>query len=304
MPSKTDEIFKQMATAMSPFIEGNTAPLDEARVLELIRDNSTVITVTDNTRKVSNTVNGHVSLKQVLSTYAAGFNNLLMVGEAGTGKTTIAADMAKALSLDFAFISCSAGVTEPAFLGRVLPQSDGSWKHQSTEFLRIYENGGVFLLDEIDNADANVMVILNAALANGKLINPITGVVHKRHKDCVLIAAANTYGHGADAKYVGRNQLDAATLDRFVGATIEVTYDTTLEKNLLKGILGTSDDVQAIISTTSNIRKAISRNNARRIFSTRSVLAMANHVKAGLSMAKALDRVTVGWSDNDKRLTK
>jgi len=60
-------------------------------------------------------------------------------------------------------------------------------------FVQVYENGGVFLLDEIDAADANVMVAINAALANGVLANP-NGKVHVRHDKCFILAAANTWG--------------------------------------------------------------------------------------------------------------
>jgi hypothetical protein len=45
-----------------------------------------------------------------------------------------------------------------------------------------------------------------------------------------VCAAANTYGTGADALYVGRNQLDAATLDRFY--VVEMDYDRKLEAKL------------------------------------------------------------------------
>ena len=104
-----------------------------------------------------------------------GHRNLLMVGPAGSGKTTLAKDVAEALGLDFGFISLSAGVTETHLFGRMLPQADGTWGYVESVFVRIYRNGGVFLLDELDAADANVMVSINAALANGVLCNPVTG---------------------------------------------------------------------------------------------------------------------------------
>ena len=67
--------------------------------------------------------------------------------------------------------------------------------------------------------------MLNSALANGSCAFA-DGMV-KRHEDFILIATANTFGNGANAQYVGRNQLDSATLDRFV--TIEWGYDEELE---------------------------------------------------------------------------
>jgi hypothetical protein len=55
------------------------------------------------------------------------------------------------------------------------------------------------------------------------------GVV-SRHPNCIIIAAANTYGHGATHEYVGRNKLDAATVDRFI--MLDWTYDEKLETSL------------------------------------------------------------------------
>jgi len=37
--------------------------------------------------------------------------------------------------------------------------------YRSTDFRRIYENGGVFLLDEVDAANANTLTALNAAIS-------------------------------------------------------------------------------------------------------------------------------------------
>ena len=85
------------------------------------------------------------------------------------------------------------------------------------ELLHDPSNGGVFLFDEIDAADANVLLVVNSALANGRMSVPSRHdqPVAKKHSEFVCIAAANTFGRGADRVYVGRNELDEATLDRF-----------------------------------------------------------------------------------------
>src|SRR5206468_9520328 len=126
----------------------------------------------------------------------------------------------------------------------------------------------VYLLDEIDAADANVMVAINAGLANGVLVTP-DGTVHKRHEKCVIVAAANTWGRGGDLMYVGRNQLDASTLDRFVLATIHVTYDDALELELVKGA-GVSVE---LFDWVHGLRNQITRNRLRRVASTRLIVS-------------------------------
>ena len=106
---------------------------------------------------------------------------------------------------------------------------------QRSQFVEFYEEGGLFLLDEIDAADANVLLVINQALANGHLPLPnrITNPQAKRHSDFVLIAAANTFGNDANRMYVGRNQLDESTLDRFRIGQVVMDYDRELEKSIL-----------------------------------------------------------------------
>jgi hypothetical protein len=83
----------------------------------------------------------------------------------------------------------------------------------------------VFLLDEVDAASPAVLVVINALLANERASFP--DAVVEKHADFVLIAGANTIGLGADRQYVGRQQIDAATLDRFV--LLDWPYDPRIE---------------------------------------------------------------------------
>ena len=99
-------------------------------------------------------------------------------------------------------------MSEGQITGRLIPTGDGGkFEYQRSQFVEFYEEGGVFLLDEIDAADANVFLVLNQALANGHLPVPnrIGSPQAMRHQDFVLIAAANTFGNGANRMYVRPN---------------------------------------------------------------------------------------------------
>ncbi|HOK66332.1 MAG TPA: AAA family ATPase [Anaerohalosphaeraceae bacterium] len=240
----------------------------------------------------------HKRLKDLLRLYAAGERNLYLVGPAGSGKTTLAKQTAQALNLPFAFLSLSAGVSETHLFGRVLPNGDGAWQFQTTQFLAIYENGGVFLFDEIDAADPNLLVHINSALANGAFANPINGRTYKRHTDCVLIAAANTFGTGANAQYVGRNALDAATLDRFVAAVLVCDYDRDLERRIAESYLDKSD-TEKLLQSIWHIRNQIEVLRLRRICSTRFVEKAARLKAAGYTMDEIFDLFFVGWSADE-----
>ena len=103
--------------------------------------------------------------------------------------------------------------------------NDATGKPVHTELRRAWENGGVFLCDEIDAGNANVLATLNALLSQPIAAFP-DGMV-ARHQNFAFLAAGNTTGAGADMKFVGRNQLDGATLDRFVFVFWE--YDEDFE---------------------------------------------------------------------------
>jgi len=147
-----------------------------------------------------------------------------LVGPAGSGKSTLAAATAAKLNLPYAALSVCSQTTKTDLLGYM----DAQGVYRSTSFRQAYENGGIFCLDEIDNGNANVLAVLNSALANDSNEFPDRAV--KRHADFVVIACANTFGLGATSGYVGRVQIDAATLDRFF--FIEMPYDDGLESHV------------------------------------------------------------------------
>jgi len=148
--------------------------------------------------------------------------NVWLGGPAGSGKTKAAEMVAEALGLTFYY---TGAITEAYSL---LGFKDANGKLVRTPFRECFENGGVFLWDEVDGSSPNALLAFNGALANSHCAFP-DGVI-RRHPDCIIIAAANTWGNGATNEYVGRLKLDAATLSRFV--QIQWNYDSKLEKAL------------------------------------------------------------------------
>ena len=309
------DLFARFAHALQPHLSAPKQELDAQAVREIVADMLANIAprrieiVRPDGSQYNMPADCHARFGDLVQLVNEGHNNILLSGPAGTGKTTLAKTLAQALGRDFGFLSLSAGVTETHLFGRILPQADGSWQYQPSRFVEIYENGGVFLLDEIDAADANVMVAINAALANGVLANP-NGRIHHRHADCIIIAAANTWGRGGDTQYVGRNQLDSATLDRFVLATLQIGYDSALESRILglpsakaqdpdsDGIPATPEQIQAWVS---GLRDCISRNKLRRVASTRLVHSAMRAAQAGRTIDQIKARYFVDWSADEAR---
>ncbi len=212
--------------------------------------------------------NVHYATEQVLRIVALGHPTML-VGPAGCGKTTIGEHVAKALNLTLYITSA---ITDSHELTGFI---DGHGTYHRTPFRDAFEHGGVWIADEIDSWDAAALLTANAALANGYAVFPDAPRPIKRHDDFRMIATANTYGSGADRVYVGRNELDAASLDRF--ATINIDYDKELERQFA----GNQRDWLAYVW---RIREAVQQKRIRHVVSSRAIIMGAMALNAGIPL--------------------
>lgn len=189
--------------------------------------------------------------------------NIMMIGPSGCGKTHIAPILAEALDLRFASMSCNEGMNEDIFQGMLLPTGESlKMEYWKSKFVDFYENGGLFLMDELDLADSNLLAFANTALANDYFFLPkrINNPLIKRHKDFVVVANMNTYGHGGNMMYNARNQLDGATLDRFRSGMVEMNYDKRVETSIID---------KEVYEWGKWIRKGIDALKMQRLMTTR-----------------------------------
>lgn len=242
---------------------------------------------------VSRTIEGdtHKSLADVVTALLSG-EHVMMVGPAGTGKSTIAEQAADALGLASYSLSLSPQTPASSIIGYMQATGD----YVSTLFRQAYENGGLFHFDEVDNSHPSVLAVINAALANGHMAFP-DGMV-KRHADFRAVASANTYGKGATRQYVGRQAMDAATLDRFTVLTIDI--DETLERALCHAQTDDAKTVERVLAYVRRIRKNATDKGLNVVVSPRASVGMVRLVSAGMSWEMAVDaRVRRGLSDAD-----
>lgn len=213
-----------LADVIGPYVTGK---LDRDEVMSLIDERVhsftlprrvEVVTVEKVTKDVGVQ---HVHFDAVLRLVSAGLN-VWLVGPAGSGKTSIAAAVADALDLPHYAQSVCKQTSKSDLLGY---RAGGTGDYVRTDLREAYENGGVFLLDEVDAGNANVMVVMNALMANDRA--PFPDAMVKRHPNFRMIAGANTIGMGANQQYVGREKLDEATRDRFV--LLDFPYDPAIE---------------------------------------------------------------------------
>lgn len=223
------------------------------------------------------------TVSRILSSAKRKEKNIMLVGGAGGGKTHLCSQLARALQLPFYPMSVGLQTTKSDLLGFI----NATGQYMPSPIRHAYENGGLLLLDEFDAAHAGVVTILNSLLANGHCSFP--DKVVDKHKDFVCLCACNTYGRGGTIDYVGRNRLDAATLDRFI--IVDVGYDEELEKSLTN-----HPEWSKIIKT---IRKNINKHGIKTIVSPRASMDGADLLEAGFDLKEVLQMTVFKGCDED-----
>lgn len=195
----------------------------------------------------------HEKFEHILKLVTANIPTAL-IGPAGSGKNHTLEQIAEAIGLDFYF---SNAITQEFKLTGFI---DANGRYHETQFFKAFKEGGLFFLDEMDASIPEVLLILNSAIAN-KYFDFPTGRV-QAHPDFRVVAAANTMGTGADSMYTGRQQLDAATLDRF--AQVPFDYDSEVEKQLSSN--------SELYDFVTSARQAIKEKGLRYTVSMRAII--------------------------------
>lgn len=183
---------------------------------------------------------------------------VMLIGPTGSGKSVCASQVAKALDMPMYYTNNAS--EEYKLLGF----TDAHGRYKETQFYKAFKDGGLFFLDEIDNSHPSALLSLNSAIgaANGNIYMAFEdGKYTEAHPNFRIIAAANTWGNGANRMYCGRSELDSASLDRFI--QIYFDYDKKIEKSIIND--------EELLQYFWNFRRIISDCGIRHTVTTRNI---------------------------------
>ena len=167
--------------------------------------------------------------EQIYDDARAHQENVLLTGDAGTGKTSSARNYAAKHNLPFVTIECTQQIDQSITQGRFVPTGVGNgtkWRY--SQLATAIQQPSVILINELTRMTPKAASLFLRLLQERELlVEPLNEVI-RVHDDCIFIADQNT-GVG----YTGTSKQDAALIDRF-NTKLEFHYDSKIESHFIK----------------------------------------------------------------------
>ena len=209
---------------------------------------------------------------------------VLIIGPKGTGKTSLVRDFAKNKNLNLESINFSLRTRESHLIG-TKTLTDGTVSFDEGILIRSMREGNVLYLDEINSAEADVLLRLDEALDDRRQIalKESTGEVIKAKENWFVIATINPLAHS------GTKELPPQILSRFpVRIRLEYPPDNIELEIVKKHVSGEheSEIIQAI-KLANTLRQAASVEELFYSPSLRETIAFGKLLDKGMSPKEA-----------------
>lgn len=181
--------------------------------------------------------------------------NVLLIGATGTGKTHAARHLAYELQVPYMRVNCNGAITPEDLIGQYIPDGNGGFKWCDGVLTKFIRHGGIFVLDEINAAPAEILFVLHSLLDDERkiVLTQKDGEVVRASDKFMFIATMNPT---EEAIYEGTKELNAALKDRF-GVVLYYDYDEKIERKIIKSeyvrevlkALRNTEEIETPIST-------------------------------------------------------
>lgn len=174
---------------------------------------------------------GRISVSKLLDKHFNSSNpmmkNVNFIGDTGTGKSLAVYNWAQKRKLPYYRYVVSAGTTGEDLLGQMVIDEDGKWSFNYQVLIKMMMHGGVFVFDEINAGQREIMHLLNS-ITDFERIAVVTqhkGEVIKASEKFLVVATMNP------PKDYGLTPLSPSLKSRFTPYTFN--YDARVDAQVL-----------------------------------------------------------------------
>jgi len=217
--------------------------------------------------------------------------NLLLVGDAGVGKTSVILETAARLGRQVWSISCSGRTRFSDMVGTLVIDENGATRFADGPLTASMRVGGAFFLaNEITRMDSGEQMRMADVLdGRARLTIPETGEIVIPNPDWRCAATGNSGGYGDESgAYAGEKVGSIAFGDRFMKLTVKGLNEEAETNMLLSYVPGLTMDIAGgMVKLAREIRKGFVSNGGglRVSISPRALVRWGQLVEAYASMS-------------------
>lgn len=194
---------------------------------------------------------------------------VLLIGETGTGKTSLVRHLAFKTKNAFVRVNHNGGTTVEDIVGRWIIDGTGQTVWVDGLLVKAMKHGYWFLADEINAAGAEINFLYHSLLDDDGYI------VLAEKGDEVVIPHENFRffgGMNPPTEYAGTKELNKALMSRFIVAKTDFPAPEIEAKILVDRTGIPMDSAEKMVQTAGEIRVMHGKEDIRYVFSTRDLL--------------------------------
>lgn len=221
----------------------------------------------------------------------------LLIGETGTGKTSLVKKLAKEQGQTVVRVNLNGQTSIDEFVGKYILKG-GEMVWQDGALTQCLRNGWWILVDEINAALPEILFVLHSLLDDDRsiLLSEKDGELIKAHDNFRFFATMNPV-----EDYAGTKDLNKALLSRF-GVVLRIGYvnfDTEVEVVVERTGIDFNIAKQ-IVTTAVKTRKLKDEEKLFDCMSTRDVIGVASLAKVGVNLDEAMKTTFINKLSKDE----